>query len=102
MNKNEPVAVVFRKWRDNGDILALFPEIPAKNQGYDCESFEHIGQHSPADYMGCIKRTRPALPHEYAALKAELEGAPYHYNLVVRQRATQAMRDKLRVAQKGV
>lgn len=101
MNENEPVVVIFRKWRDNGDILALFPEIPARERGYECDSYEHVGQHGAANCQECIRGTRPALPHEYANLKTELEGAPYHYNLVVRQRATQAMRAKLRAAQKG-
>jgi len=80
--------VVFRKWRDKsviGDgVIALFPEID-DGRGM-CSSFEHVGQHGAADYDGVISRTRAADPAEYAALKAELEAAPYNYKLDVRKR----------------
>ena len=82
------VAVVFRKWRDkSGGILALFPEIAVDMEGYYCESFEHMGQHGGADYRGCIARTVPAKPEEYADLKRELESYPYEYRLRVIRRA---------------
>jgi hypothetical protein len=80
--------VVFRKWRsrrDGYDIIALFPDIP--ESGGMCLSFEHTGQHGAADYSSVISRTYPAEPFEYAALKRELESAPYEYVLDVRQRA---------------
>ena len=41
----ETTVVVFRKWKTNGDIIALFPELPADNEGYLCDSYEHVGQH---------------------------------------------------------
>lgn len=75
--------VVFRKW-PNGDILALFPEVPADNTGNLCSSYEHVGQHSGADYYHCISKTRPALPSKYASLKAELEHTGYCLNVVIR------------------
>ena len=49
-------------------------------------SYEHTGQHGAADLAGVISRTRPATEAEYAALKAELEAAPYRYRLAVIQR----------------
>lgn len=76
--------VVFRKWRDTDDIIALFPEINAGNSGH-CQSYEHIGQHGGADYMNVIARTRPASPAEYADLLAELRCIGYD-DLAVRQR----------------
>jgi hypothetical protein len=88
---DDPVAVVFRRWRDvNGrGIIALFPGIPAYAHAASsafCSSFEHVGQHSPADYPGVIAQTMPATPEEYADLKRELESAPYNYVLRVVKR----------------
>lgn len=80
----EKTAVIFRAWKCSGDVLALFPYIDEGN-GH-CASFEHIGQHGGADYAHCLRATRAAKPEEYAALKSELESAPYRYRLRVIQR----------------
>lgn len=90
----DPTVVVFRRWTDvNGrGVIALFPEIPAYAHAAAscfCSSFEHIGQHGPADYPGVIAQTTPATPEEYADLKRELEAAPYNYVLRVAQRRGQ-------------
>lgn len=79
---NEPTtAVIFRKWKDTGGIIAFFPEI---DEGYGlCCSYEHIGQHRAAAYPN---NTVLAKPEEYAALKQELESAPYHYRFKVYRR----------------
>jgi hypothetical protein len=89
----EKTVVIFRVWPD-GQTMALFPEDPSDVAGYFCSSYMHLGQHSGADYQGCVKATRPATPEEYADLKAELEGIGY--NLDVKRRATRAMDDKRR------
>jgi hypothetical protein len=89
MDTGETTIVVFRKWHTRADghgIIALFPGIRDTNRG-TCSSFEHTGQHGAADYAGVIARTLPARPADYAALKRELESAPYSYVLDVRQRA---------------
>ena len=78
-----PQPVVFRRFRD-GDIIALLPT-DSDRAGF-CASFEHIGQHSEARYALVVRVTTPATPAEYADLKAELEGYPYHYKLRVMQR----------------
>jgi len=78
--------VIFRKWKD-GDIIALFPELPGDMNPYrTCESYMHIGQHSAAsvDLTNVIKL---ASPEEYASLFAELESIGY--NLRVCKRFTQ-------------
>lgn len=87
-NDDEPVIVIFRKWRpsEGGDVIALMPELPATTDGRLCTSYQHIGQHAAADYQGVIAQTRPAAPEEYAALKRELESAPYRYRFDVRRR----------------
>lgn len=83
MNKDTDITkVVFRWWKVSKDVIALFPEIV---DHYLCESYEHVGQHSLADYDGIIAESRPATPEEYAYLKEELE-LHYGYNFKVMQR----------------
>ena len=69
--------VVFRRWRDNGDIIALFPELPADIYGYYCDSYEHVGQHGGADYQGVIQATVPVKPKDAADLAEELTRIGY-------------------------
>jgi hypothetical protein len=83
--------VVFRVWRENGDVLALFPTLPSDIPGKLCVSYAHIGQHGGADYALCILDTRPATPQESAPLTQELKGIGYQ--LRVYKRATQALHD---------
>lgn len=75
--------VVFRKYK-NGSVFALFPYEDADPHGMYCTAYAHIGQHSGADYYGCIRATIPAKPEEYADLKKELESIGY--DLIVRQK----------------
>ena len=86
--------VIFRKYRD-GDILALFPELPADIYGHNCESYQHIGQHGAASTALTAVHTVKATPEEYADLHAELTAIGY--DLQVCHRRTQAM-DKARYA----
>ena len=87
MKTNEKTQVIFRKWA-NGDIIALFPRLPAR-AGFPWEmlSYEHVGQHGGAS-PSITGNTRPAKPDEYATLKAELEGRGYV--LDIRQRMSHA------------
>lgn len=71
--------VVFRKYKDNGDILALFPEIDEGN--YACSCYESVGQHGSADYNHCISITKPAKPEEYVSLQKELESIGYNLDI---------------------
>ncbi len=82
--QTSPDIVVFRRWRDTGSIIALFPELPADLLGQYCDSFETIGQHGAADYMGVIVVTRPAKAHEYTDLARELETIGYNLRVVQR------------------
>ncbi len=70
----KPTCVVFRVW-PNGDILALMP-FEEHWPGF-CMSYGHIGQHGGADYAGCVRRTKPAKPGQFADLLAELESIGY-------------------------
>jgi hypothetical protein len=68
----EADVVIFRKWKNNGDIIALFPELPADLAGFYCDAYEHVGQHGGADFHGVIRQTTPCSPDDAAALAAEL------------------------------
>ena len=75
----EKTKVVFRKWKNEGDIIALFPEI---DQGPGCcLSYMHIGQHGGADYSHVIKKTVPAQKEEYADIEKELSFVGYNLNV---------------------
>lgn len=75
--------VVFRIWQvkgDRPDCLALFPDL-REASGY-ITSYQHVGQHSAADYAGCIASSRPAKPEEYADLAKELTQRGYNLRIV--------------------
>ena len=81
--------VIFRKFVEGGDVIAIFPEIPNDLMGYDRMSYQHIGQHG-----GCgdiVDITTLATPEEYAPLLRELGRIGYE-NLEVRKRETPKMR----------
>ncbi len=71
--------VIFRKWKDTGDIIALFPEM--KEERVLCNSYMHVGQHGSANYYRLVTAlhppTMPATSDEYANLLAELESIGY-------------------------
>ncbi len=73
----QTVKAVFRKWRDTGDVIALFPELPSDLYGWFCDSYMHVGQHGGADYHGVIGQTVPATPGECADLSVELRRIGY-------------------------
>ncbi len=88
-------AVIFRTDRQ-GSVFALMPEIPADNNGHYCTAYEHLGQHSTADYALCIARSRPANPDDYSDLLFELEKRGYRVD--VYRRATPSMHERRRMA----
>ncbi len=87
--------VIFRKDRTGWkDCFALFPELPSDEFGNFCTAYQHVGQHSAADYYGCIAQSEPATPAEYADLFKELERRGYI--LSVHRRATPEMHERRR------
>lgn len=74
--------VIFRKWKEDGDIIALFPELNhangAANRG-NIMSYMHVGQHGEASESLLRERSRlvTATEEEAADLKAELESIGY-------------------------
>lgn len=89
--------VIIRQWKRGGDLIALFPEIPADNEGNLCQSFEHFGQHGGADFDVVIRITKPVLSHDDFRIHDLLEELKRmgHKPKVV-YRATQAMHEKRR------
>lgn len=70
----EKLPVIFRAERSGhfkGDVTAVFPTLEGNPGEMTC--YAHIGQHGSCS-LGWYYRTRPAKPHEYAALLAELRG----------------------------
>jgi hypothetical protein len=78
--------VVFRKFKD-GDVIAIFPQVPGDSSPYTCLSYMHVGQHNACDPQ-VVWDTNLATEEEYASLKSELE-RHYGYRLIVGQRITQ-------------
>jgi len=76
--------VVFRRWKDSGTVIALFPESPADYQGWYCDAYEHVGQHGGADFHGVIQQTVPARPDECADLAEELTRIGYNLRPIPR------------------
>jgi len=79
----EPVPVIFRKELvslGNWHTVAVFPTIPASQDGLDVLIFAHFGQHSAANH-GWYTKTKPASFDGAARLRSELESAPYRYQL---------------------
>lgn len=79
--------VVFRvdtskSW--GGTVYALMPHEVNDHKG-NVVCYQHVGQHSGADYKGCIATSRPATETEYADLKTELESIGYDLNIIKKQ-----------------
>lgn len=102
MNADETLTtpVILRRWRyretgtnrEGGSVIALFPELPADEGGYTVQSYEHVGQHGPADYATVMGLTEPVAPGrdmDAEGLLVELRSRGY--NPIVRQRRTYAM-----------
>ena len=73
----ESDVVVFRKWRDTNDVIALFPELPADLYGEHCDAYETVGQHGGADYFGVVQHTKPCSLDDAADLATELTRIGY-------------------------
>jgi len=69
--------VVFRKFKDDGALIALFPEVPWNAGKGTVTSYMHVGQHGDACYGHVIAASRPAREEEYRPLLAELKSLGY-------------------------
>lgn len=67
-----------------GTIFALLPHDCATKTGL-VQSYQHIGQHSSANYNHCLKTSRLACPSEYTELFKEMENLGYNLNVIKKQ-----------------
>ncbi len=72
--------VIFRKFRDDDSIIALFPMEPWSHSPYTCSSYMSTGQHGAA-CPTLINETAPASPDLYEALHHELETLGYKLDI---------------------
>lgn len=86
----EKLPVVFRKFNNGGDIIALFPTV-AWDEQYNCASYQHIGQHGAAAYDLVVSHSKLAADSEYKPLLKELKSIGYD-NLKVVKKQTPQMR----------
>jgi hypothetical protein len=81
------VDIVFRvdKSRDfSGQVFALFPH-ECDNHNGNVTSYQHVGQHSSANYKHCLEVSKSATPEQYADLLKELVSIGYEVNVVKKQ-----------------
>lgn len=71
-----------KDWK--GTIFALLPHEVSTLEGH-VTSYQHVGQHSSADYKHCLKSSRPATEKEYSDLKKEMESLGYNINVILKQ-----------------
>lgn len=90
----DQLPVIFRAERSGpfkGQVTAVFPTLPFGLTNIPLTTYAHVGQHSGGS-LDWYYSTRPAKPHEYAALLDELraiyERQPDAVELVVYQRMT--------------
>ena len=74
--------VIFRKFKDDNAIIALFPYDLWSYRGIDCMSYMHVGQHGAAEHSACLKNCKPAKENEYQDLFNELEDLGYNLNVI--------------------
>lgn len=79
---NSTTKVIFRKYPD-GELVALFPELPATPDPSFCLSYSRIGQHSTAT-PDLVRTTKRATESEAASLKTELERIGYTLRVLKR------------------
>lgn len=80
------IKVIFRMDKE-GRVFALFPEEVADLEGH-CMCYQHVGQHSGADYLRCVHESRPATEQEYIPLMVELQRIGYDLE-IYRKRTSQ-------------
>lgn len=73
--------VRFRKCKDNGEIMAVFPNLnypKYTNIKGHCMDYAHFGQHGECDYNYLMSKTLPANIDEYFCLLEELKDIGYN------------------------
>lgn len=82
--KTDVVFRVDKTGKFKGTVYALMPHEVSTLNGL-VTTYQHVGQHSSAEYRYCIAQSRPATPEEYKDLKEELESIGYDVNVIKKQ-----------------
>ena len=94
----ETTKVVFRFWKEAGEIIAIFPELPSSTfTPNECESYMRVGQHGSCSAYAMVEETEPPSKYDYLkvnSLRKELEGRGYV--LDEKKKISQAMHDNRR------
>lgn len=90
----EITTVIFRVFKKEGDVIALFPYEIADSKG-NCSSYQKIGQHGAADFEHCLKITRPARASEYESLLKELRAIGYTLRIKKRRDLNRFLKDEV-------
>jgi len=80
--KKELLKVVFRKFED-GEIIALFPDIKFSYPNYTIMSYMHIGQHEEVDHHIITQQTKLATEEDYQSLLNEISNIYHEYDIKV-------------------
>ena len=84
MTDKDVTKVIFRKMKDNGEIIALFVEVPGTNEFYTCSAYVQVGQHFVVNPTLVINTSTLATQDEYQDLKEELERRGYNLKVIKR------------------
>lgn len=87
--------VIYRTFKGTqckGEVIALFPEIPADYIGTHCLSYMSVGQHGAAS-IHLSDKTRPSTMEEIKSMEKELKSLGYN-DLEPRLKITQKMNQK--------
>jgi len=86
--QTEKTKVIFRKFPD-GEVIALFPELPGDNSVLNCLNYMHNGQHGSG--KATLEGTKPikfadnmTAFYRMEALKRELTAIGYNLTIVSR------------------
>jgi hypothetical protein len=86
MKDTNKTKVIFRKFKDDGQIIAIFPEELGTYSPYTSSSYMSIGQHSSCDPVSLISVTKLAKKSEYKDLARELTNLGYNLQIITRYR----------------
>lgn len=83
-NARKKTKVIIRKFRNGGDVIAIFPELPGTNAWWkDCESYQTIGQHGTCS-ADIFPVTTRCTEEEAQKMLKELEGLGYNLERITR------------------
>lgn len=85
------VPIMFRVWRGDSEVFAMFPTLPGTNERHTCTIYVHMGQHGSAGEAIAIASSRPATAQEYGPLLRELTQIYDDCELRIVQRASRKM-----------